>query len=82
MGTGGHHGRGEEEGGDYGQGANADGMLKAAQRTMTRIRQKLQGYEDPNDSALSVEGQVRLLVASATSEENLSKIFVGWAPWV
>ena len=39
-------------------------------------------YEDPNDSALSVEGQVRLLIAQATAEENLHKIYFGWAPWL
>ena len=42
----------------------------------------LRRYEDPNDSALSVEGQVRLLISEATSDENLHKIFAGWAPWV
>ena len=60
----------------------ASGMREAAERILTRIKQKLQGYEDPNDSALGVEGQVRLLIASATSEENLHRIFVGWAPWL
>ena len=60
----------------------AGGSREAAERTLARIRQKLQGYEDPNDSALSVEGQVRLLIASASSEENLHKIYYGWAPWL
>lgn len=64
------------------EGNNASGMREAAERILTRIRQKLQGYEDPNDSALSVEGQVRLLIASASSEDNLHKIFAGWAPWL
>ena len=63
-------------------GDNATGMREAAERTLARIRQKLQGYEDPNDSALSVEGQVGLLISQATSEENLHKIFAGWAPWL
>ena len=31
---------------------------------------------------MSVEGQVRLLIAEATDPENLHKIYCGWAAWL
>ena len=31
---------------------------------------------------LSVEGQVKNLVADATDPENLCVLFPGWAPWL
>ena len=30
---------------------------------------------------LSVAGQVNFLIKEATSEENLSQIYIGWAPY-
>ena len=54
----------------------------AAERTLMRIKNKLQGFEDPSGEALSVEGQVDLLINEAMSPANLCKIFPGWAPWL
>jgi len=55
----------------------------AAQRTLRRVLQKLQGQEDPSSGEpLSVEGQVDLLINEARSEDNLSRLFPGWAPWL
>lgn len=57
----------------------------AAERTLSRVRQKLQGQEDVASSAgesLSVEGQVDLLINEARSKDNLSRLFFGWAPWL
>jgi serine-protein kinase ATM len=44
--------------------------------------QKLQGYEDPNGEAMSVAGQVKLLINEAQDPDNLCKIFPGWSPWL
>ncbi|CAB1111628.1 unnamed protein product [Ectocarpus sp. CCAP 1310/34] len=54
----------------------------AAQRALARIKHKLQGYVDPNGDAMSVEGQVKLLINQARDPENLCKLYVGWAPWL
>lgn len=54
----------------------------AAQRALARIKHKLQGYEDPNGDAMSVEGQVKLLINQARDPENLSRLYPGWAPWL
>jgi ataxia telangiectasia mutated family protein len=55
----------------------------AAERTLLRVLNKLQGQEDPSSGeALSVEGQVDLLINEARSPHNLSKLFPGWAPWL
>lgn len=54
----------------------------AAEKTLMRIRQKLQGYEDPTGEALKVEAHVDFLINEARSPAHLSRIFVGWAPWL
>nr|CCA18851.1 phosphatidylinositol kinase (PIK5) putative [Albugo laibachii Nc14] len=54
----------------------------AAARALLRVKQKLEGYEDPNGNALSVEGQVKYLVQQAQDPQNLSCLFPGWAPWM
>lgn len=54
----------------------------AAARALIRVKQKLEGYEDPNGNALSVEGQVKYLVQQAQDPQNLSCLFPGWAPWM
>lgn len=54
----------------------------AAQRALARIKHKLQGYVDPNGDAMSVEGQVKLLINEAKDTENLCRLYPGWAPWL
>lgn len=54
----------------------------AAKRTLLRIKNKLQGSDDPTGDILSVKGQVSMLINEATSEANLCRLFAGWAPWL
>lgn len=54
----------------------------AARRTIIRIKNKLQGYDESAGEGLSVEGQVELLINEAINPERLCKIFPGWAPWL
>ncbi|GMF57537.1 unnamed protein product [Phytophthora fragariaefolia] len=58
------------------------GSADAAARALIRVKQKLEGYEDPNGSALSIEGQVKHLLSAAQDPHNLCKLFPGWAPWL
>ncbi|KUF99390.1 Mannose-1-phosphate guanyltransferase beta [Phytophthora nicotianae] len=58
------------------------GSTDAAARALIRVKQKLEGYEDPNGSALSIEGQVKQLMSVAQDPHNLCKLFPGWAPWL
>ena len=82
-GEGGEGGRGGGGGGGEGKGeGEGEDVGEATRRVLTGIRQKLEGYEESTPEMLSVEGQVQLLISEARSPENLSKLFVGWAPWV
>ncbi|TMW60147.1 hypothetical protein Poli38472_000189 [Pythium oligandrum] len=54
----------------------------AAMRALIRVKQKLEGYEDPNGNALSIEGQVKQLISVAQDQHNLCALFPGWAPWL
>ncbi|RLN62565.1 hypothetical protein BBJ29_004418 [Phytophthora kernoviae] len=54
----------------------------AAARALIRVKQKLEGYEDPNGNALSIEGQVKHLMSAAQDPHNLCVLFPGWAPWL
>jgi phosphatidylinositol kinase/protein kinase (PI-3 family) len=54
----------------------------AAHRTIMRVKNKLNGFDESAGEGLSVEGQVELLIEQATNTENLSKLFPGWAPWL
>ncbi|RLN97089.1 hypothetical protein BBJ28_00003320 [Nothophytophthora sp. Chile5] len=49
----------------------------AAARALIRVKQKLQGYEDPNGNALSIEGQVKHLMSAAQNPHNLCNLFPG-----
>jgi ataxia telangiectasia mutated family protein len=65
-----------------GRNADAGFALEQAERTLWRIRSKLQGCEDPSGERLEVEGQVELVISLAKDPRNLAKLFGGWAPWV
>jgi phosphatidylinositol kinase/protein kinase (PI-3 family) len=59
------------------------GTTEAAKRALLRLKQKLQGLEDPTSGeAMSVQGQVQLLLNEATDAENLCMLYHGWAPWL
>ena len=62
-----------------------------AVNTLKNIESKLSGLisisersaaVNPNSLALSVAGQVQYLIKEATSHENLSKMYIGWAPYL
>lgn len=54
-----------------------------AARAVQTIENKLRGvYSREDMREVSVQGLVQLLIAEATSEANLSRMFVGWAAWV
>ena len=55
---------------------------QAAERVLFKVKQKLAGYADASHDALSVEGQVRHLIADARDPDNLCRLFPGWAPWL
>ena len=44
------------------------------------MKQKLQGYEGSSGESLSVQGQVKRLIAEAQSHENLCQMYHGWNP--
>ncbi|OQR87194.1 phosphatidylinositol kinase (PIK-5) [Achlya hypogyna] len=59
-----------------------ENMADAASRALLRVKQKLQGYEDPTGDAMSVEGQVKRLIHVARDPHNLCKLYPGWGPWL
>ena len=59
----------------------------AAHKTALHIREtinrKLQGYMTLQSALpLSVSGQVAELIREATDLKNLSKMYIGWAPYL
>lgn len=53
-----------------------------AERAVLRVKQKLDGQDVEGGVALSVEAQVGLLLQAAQDPDKLSRMFVGWAPWM
>ena len=69
---------GELEGEGTTEQANED-----ASHAIAKIHEKLQGYEDgTSGERQSIEGQVQLLINSATNPENLCGLYFGWAAWL
>ena len=54
----------------------------AAARAISKITNKLQGYEDSSSVDKSVAGQVKLLINEARDPDNLALMFVGWSSWL
>ena len=52
-----------------------------ASKVLLRVKQKLQGLEDPNGEALSTEGQVKVLINSASNPSRLALLYEGWSAW-
>jgi ataxia telangiectasia mutated family protein len=52
-----------------------------AERTLLRMRQKLEGMEAGSGEVLGVEGQVQLLLQEAMDRGLLSRMYVGWQAW-
>lgn len=56
---------------------------QAALKTITKIKEKLEGYEDSTSGEQQgVEGQVQLLINSARDPDTLCQMYVGWSPWM
>ncbi|KAL6779607.1 ATM1 [Auxenochlorella protothecoides x Auxenochlorella symbiontica] len=71
------------EGGGLSEGPGAAGVINAdAERTILRIKQKLRGAEGGDGDAQGVEGQVQRLLQEAMDPDNLSRMYIGWAPWL
>ena len=54
----------------------------AAARAISKITNKLQGYEDSSSVDKSVAGQVKLLINEARDPDNLALMFAGWSSWL
>jgi serine-protein kinase ATM len=60
-----------------------DEKNQAAMKTIEKIKQKLDGYEESTfGDQQGVEGQVQLLINSARDPNLLKRMYVGWAPWI
>jgi serine-protein kinase ATM len=56
---------------------------EATAQAITKIKEKLQGYEDgTSGEQQSVEGQIQLLINSARDPDKLCEMYHGWAPWL
>jgi serine/threonine-protein kinase ATR len=53
-----------------------------AVKHLRNIDFKLRGIKHSGGLPLSIEGQVQELIADATSLENLSAMYIGWAPFL
>jgi len=53
----------------------------SAVTTVKKIEKRLLGYPEVG-LPLSVEGQVHQQIQEATSLNNLSEMYIGWAPWL
>lgn len=55
---------------------------QVATHAISRISEKLSGYEDGTlGEQQSIESQVQLLLNAAQSPDNLCLMYPGWAPW-
>jgi phosphatidylinositol kinase/protein kinase (PI-3 family) len=80
--------RREEEGEEFRSNEMADSgnvnesVNEVAKHAITRIHEKLLGYEDGTlGEQQSVKSQVQLLINAARDADNLCLMFPGWAPW-
>jgi len=65
---------------DVAEGENSN---DEASRAISKIHQKLQGYEDgTSGESMSVEGQVQFLINAARDPDNLCVLYFGWCPWL
>ena len=71
-----------EKNGKDNQSQNHGFGRDAAEKTLLRIKNKLQGYEDLTSGTLGVEGQVELVITEARNIDNLCKLFCGWSQWL
>ena len=62
---------------DFDQGQNP-----LAIKSLQAIDRKLLGYINNLKLPMSVAGQVEYLIRTATDPENLSRMYIGWAPYL
>ena len=60
----------------------AAGTNREAEHALLRIQDKLAGRVAGTSEVLAVEGQVRALLDEARNEENLCRMYDGWAAWL
>lgn len=61
----------------------SDDQNEMGRKTLAKINDKLQGYEDSTSGEQQgVEGQVQLLINSARDADNLCVMYPGWSAWV
>ena len=58
-------------------GAATEALNERAVQVMQRLSDKLTG-RDGQDGDISVQAQVKRLIAQATSNENLCQSYIGW----
>ncbi|KOH00454.1 protein kinase MEC1 [Saccharomyces eubayanus] len=56
-------------------------MDHSIQNALKVLRNKIRGIDPQDGLVLSVAGQTETLIQEATSEENLSKMYIGWLPF-
>lgn len=64
---------------------SGDTENEMAVKTLKTIESKLKGYTQSSQKfgfPLSAQGQVSELISQATSLENLSRMYIGWAPFM
>ncbi|KAG7166823.1 Serine/threonine-protein kinase mTOR-like [Homarus americanus] len=59
----------------------SEALNKKAVAIVNRVRDKLTGRDFCHDEPLDVHRQVELLIAQATSHENLCQCYIGWCPF-
>lgn len=57
-------------------------LNRKAVEIINRISDKLTGRDFNPKERLKIDKQVDLLIKEATSNENLSQLYVGWCPWI
>jgi len=64
---------------ETGEVTNEEGV-----KILKDIEKRIQGFEGNNRIRipLSIEGQVHYLINEATSADNLSRMYIGWAPYL
>ena len=62
---------------------NANNIRIEVKDALEVIEKKLSGNMNTgNGGALTVEEQVEQVILNAISEDNLSKMYIGWMPWL
>lgn len=59
---------------------DTNGVNITADRALIRLRHKLHGTED--GGAMSISAQVEKLIQQARDPANLSRLYVGWQPYL